>query len=98
MTDNREHADANRDPISGEPGSHPVAVGTGAASGGAAGAAIGGALGGPVGAVVGATVGALLGAASGIAAAEALDPTVEDNYWQDNYPARPYAKADLSYD
>ena len=33
--------DANRDPITGAPGAHPVGTGVGAAGGGAAGAAIG---------------------------------------------------------
>ncbi|MES2571719.1 MAG: hypothetical protein V4710_16905, partial [Verrucomicrobiota bacterium] len=45
--------DLNRDPITGEPGSHPVATGAGAAGGGAAGAAIGTAVAGPVGTVHG---------------------------------------------
>ena len=49
--------DANPDPITGAPGSHPVGTGVGAAGAGAAatwaGATIGGAVGGPVGAVVG---------------------------------------------
>src|SRR5204863_3392131 len=43
--------DANRDPITGEPGSHPVGTAVGGAGGAATGAAVGGALGGPVGAV-----------------------------------------------
>ncbi len=38
---------ANRDPVSGEPGSHPVGVGVGAAGGAAIGAGIG-AVGGPI--------------------------------------------------
>ena len=53
MADPKKPADANRDPISGAPGAHPVGVGAGAAGGGATGAAVGGAVGGPVGAVVG---------------------------------------------
>ena len=53
--------DANRDPLTGAPGSHPVGTATGAVAGGAAGAAVGSAA-GPVGTVVGAAVGAVVGA------------------------------------
>jgi hypothetical protein len=41
----------NRDPIAGEPGSHPVSTGVGSAGGAAAGAAAGAPVCGPVGAV-----------------------------------------------
>ncbi len=52
---------ANRDPITGAPGAHPLGTGIGAAAGGiAAGAAIG-AVAGPVGALAGAVVGAVAG-------------------------------------
>lgn len=88
--------DANRDPLSGAPGAHPVGVGVGAASGGAVGAAIG-AVAGPVGAVVGAGIGAVVGGLGGKAVAEQFDPTVEDKYWQDNYRNRPYVTADAPY-
>ncbi|NJL23055.1 MAG: hypothetical protein HC895_23115, partial [Leptolyngbyaceae cyanobacterium SM1_3_5] len=37
--------DSNPDPITGEPGAHPVGTGIGAAGAGAAGAAIGGVVG-----------------------------------------------------
>ena len=84
------HPDANRDPITGEAGSHPVGTGVGAAGGAAAGAAAGAAVGGPAGALVGGTVGALAGGAAGHAAGEALDPTVEAQYWRENYSRRPY--------
>lgn len=80
---------ANRDPITGTPGAHPVGVGTGAAAGGAAGAAIG-AIGGPVGALVGAGIGAVAGGLTGKAIAEEIDPTVEETYWRENYLDRPY--------
>ena len=88
---------ANRDPITGAPGAHPVGVGAGAASGGAAGAAVG-ALGGPVGAVVGAAVGAVAGGLAGKAVAEQIDPTVEGTYWRANYLNRPYVETGVSYD
>ncbi len=62
------------DPITGEPGAHPVGVGVGALSAGAAGAAIG-MIGGPIGMLVGATIGAIAGGLAGheVAAAPA-DP------------------------
>src|SRR5664280_2089456 len=79
-------------PITGTPQSHPVGTGVGAASGAGAGALGGAAVAGPVGAAVGAAVGAVVGAVGGHAAAEALDPTVETNYWRLNYKTRPYYK------
>ena len=87
---------ANRDPISGAPGAHPVGVGVGAAGGGAAGGAIG-ATAGPVGAVVGAAVGAVAGGLAGKAVAERIDPTVEDAYWRANYLNRPYVETGIYY-
>jgi phage tail tape-measure protein len=86
----------NPDPITDEPGSHPVGTGVGAAGGGAAGAAVG-AMGGPVGAVVGAAIGAVAGGLAGKGVAEAIDPTVEDAYWRENHERQPYA-AGSSYD
>lgn len=52
------------DPITGEPGAHPAAVGVGALGAGAAGAAIG-MLVGPIGAIIGAAVGAVAGGLAG---------------------------------
>jgi uncharacterized protein (TIGR02271 family) len=69
-----EQNDKNRDPITGEPGSHPVGTGVGAAAGGAAGAAAGSAV-GPVGTGVGAVVGAIAGGLAGKGAAEGVDRT-----------------------
>lgn len=89
--------DANRDPITGEPGSHPVGTGVGAAGGAAAGAAIG-AVGGPVGMVVGGVIGAIAGGATGHAVAEAVDPTAEDAYWRENFSSRTYAETNVPYD
>jgi hypothetical protein len=88
----------HRDPITHTPGAHPIGVVAGAASAGAAGAAIGGAVGGPVGAVVGAAIGAVAGGLGGKAAAEAVNPTIEDAWWRDNYSGRPYAKPGESYE
>lgn len=71
--------DANRDPITKEPGSHPIGTGLGAAAGGAAGAAAGG-VAGPIGAGAGAVVGAVAGGLGGHAVAEHFDPTGSDLY------------------
>ncbi len=95
--DRRLEADSNPDPITGEPGSHPVGTGVGAAAAGAIGTAIG-AAGGPIGAAVGAVVGSVVGGLAGKAAAESFDPTVEDTYWRENYASRPYAKSDRTFD
>lgn len=89
--------DANRDPITGAPGSHPVGTGVGAAAGGATGAAIGSAA-GPVGTVVGAAVGAIAGGLAGKGVAEMVDPTVEDTYWKGQYTKEPYYNSQYSYD
>ena len=88
----------NADPITGEPGSHPVGTGVGAAGGAVAGAAIGSVIGGPIGAVVGTAIGAATGAGAGHMAGEAINPTLKNEYWASNYnkqryvdPTRPYA-------
>ncbi len=89
--------DANRDPITGEPGSHPVGTALGSAGGAAAGAAIG-AAGGPVGMAVGGLVGAIAGAAAGHAAGEAVDPTAEDAFWKESYQKEIYHDPNYDYD
>lgn len=91
----KEERDMNRDPISGEPGSHPVGTGVGGAGGAAAGAAVGAAF-GPIGALVGGAIGAVAGGAAGHAAGEAIDPTTEAEYWESEYRNREYTpeKAD----
>jgi len=89
--------DANRDAITGTPGSHPVGTGIGAAGAGAAGAAIG-AVAGPVGAAIGAVIGAVAGGFAGKGAAEAMNPTDEDAYWRENYKDRDYVDANTDYD
>jgi hypothetical protein len=95
---NKTTEDLNKDPLTGEPGAHPVGVGIGAALGGAAAGAAAGAVGGPVGAAVGAAVGGIAGGYAGKAAGEAIDPTREDAYWRQNYPSRPYYAAETPYD
>jgi hypothetical protein len=93
-----EARDANRDPLTGTPGAHPVGVGAGAAGAGAAGAAIGAAVGGPVGAAVGAVAGAVGGGLAGKAAAEGINPTVEHQYWREEYTKRPYVTKGSPYE
>lgn len=89
---------ANRDPITGTPGAHPVGTGVGAAAGGmAAGAAVG-TVAGPVGTIVGAAVGAVIGGLAGKAVGEVLDPTVEDAYWQSSYAKEPYYETGMTYE
>src|SRR3954468_14331864 len=89
MRDNRDLE--NRDPITGEPGAHPIGTGVGAAAGGATGAAIG-AVGGPAGAAVGLVAGAVVGGLAGKAGGESVNPTVEDAYWRETHPLQPYGK------
>lgn len=91
-------ADANPDPISGEPGAHPVGTGLGAAITGAAAGVAGGALAGPVGVVAGAVVGAIAGGYAGKAVEETFDPTAEDAYWRANYRQRPYVDKGGDYE
>ena len=90
--------DANRDPLTNEPGAHPVGTGVGAAMGGAAAGAAAGAFGGPVGAVVGGVAGAVAGGLAGKAAAESVNPTHEDAYWRDAYDREPYYVGGRTYD
>jgi hypothetical protein len=90
--------DANKDPLSGTPGAHPVGVGVGAVGGGAAVGAAGGMIAGPVGAVAGAAIGAVVGGLAGKVAAEAVNPTIETKFWRDSYASRPYADTKLGYE
>ena len=92
-----DKTDSNPDPITGAPGSHPVGTGIGAAGAGAAGAAIG-AVGGPVGALAGAAIGAIAGGLAGKGVGELINPTVEDEYWRENYRTRSYVEPDTSYE
>ena len=81
--------DAHRDPLSNEPGAHPLGVGMGAAGGAATGAAMG-AIAGPLGVGVGAALGGLVGGLAGKAVAEGVNPSEEDSYWREHYASRPY--------
>ena len=92
-----EDKDLNRDPITDEPGSHPVGTGVGATGGAVAGAAAG-AVGGPVGVAVGGVVGAVVGGLAGKATAEAVNPTAEEAHWRENYTSEPYYEQGRSFD
>ena len=90
--------DANLDPLTGAPGSHPVGTGLGAIAGGLAAGAAAGTVVGPVGTIIGAAVGAIAGAFAGKGIAEAIDPTAETAYWEENYVDRPYVTDGATYD
>ncbi|HWI84622.1 PA2169 family four-helix-bundle protein [Ramlibacter sp.] len=92
-----ERRDLNRDPITDEPGAHPIGTGVGAAGGAVAGAAAG-AIGGPIGVAVGGVVGAVVGGLAGKAAAEAVNPTAEEAHWRENYTREPYYEQGRSFD
>jgi hypothetical protein len=98
MNRNEEHKDANRDPITGAPGAHPIGTGLGAAAGGMAAGAAAGTVAGPVGTVAGAAVGAVLGGMAGKGVAEKVDPTMENAYWRENYTSRPYVTSGSTFD
>src|SRR3954468_23478337 len=97
-TDRDAGANANRDPITGAPGAHPVGTGLGAAAGGMAAGAAAGSVAGPVGTAVGAAVGAIVGGLAGKGIAEQIDPTIEEAYWRENYKTRPYVSNNESFD
>lgn len=95
----KDEADrANRDPITGAPGAHPVGTALGGASGAVAGAIAGTAVAGPVGTLVGAAVGAVAGGLVGKGAGEAINPTEEDTYWRSHYKSEPYYVVGRQYD
>jgi hypothetical protein len=88
----------NLDPITGEPGAHPVGTGIGAIAGGAAAGAAVGSVAGPIGTAVGIAVGAVVGGLAGKGVAEKVDPTIEDAYWRGNYRSRKYVDKDATYE
>ena len=88
----------NLDPLSGEPGAHPLGTGVGASVGAVLAGAVAGSVVGPVGTVIGMAIGATLGGLAGKGVAESFDPTAEDAYWQKEYRSRPYVEANASYD
>lgn len=72
-------------------------VAGGIAAGAAAGAAIGG-VAGPVGAVAGAAIGGALGGTAGENIAREINPTAEEQYWEENYRGRPYVRQDADFE
>jgi hypothetical protein len=82
----------NADPITNDPGAHPIETGVGAAAVGAASGIAAGAVGGPVGAAIGAAVGAVAGGLAGKGVGEMIDPTTEDMWLRDNFASRPYVR------
>jgi hypothetical protein len=98
MAKQNKPKDANPDPITGQPGAHPVGAGIGAAVGGAAAGAAAGSVAGPVGTVAGAVIGGVAGGYAGKAIEEAIDPTAEDAYWRENFTSRDYVQKDSTYD
>lgn len=92
-----EDKDLHRDPLTDEPGSHPVGTSVGAAGGALAGAAAGSA-GGPVGAAIGGAVGAVAGGLAGRAGAQAVNPTAEEAHWREHYTREPYYEAGRTFD
>ena len=87
------NADRNPDPITNEPGAHPIGTGIGAVTGAAAGS-----IGGPIGTAVGAVVGAVVGGLAGKGAAEAVNPTAEDAHWREHHVNEPYYSGAYTYD
>lgn len=94
--DEREDRDLNRDPITEEPGAHPIGTAVGSTGGALAGAAAG-SIAGPVGAAVGGVVGAVVGGLAGKAAGEAVNPTAEEAFWRENYSKEPYYESGRPY-
>lgn len=92
------HGDKHIDPLTGEPGFHPVGSGLGAVAGGVVTGAAAGLAGGPIAAGVGAVVGGIAGAYAGHVLAEENDPTVEHDYWRSEYQNRDYYNPDLEYE
>ena len=93
----REEHDAHLDPITQEPGSHPLGTAAGSAAGAAAGAALGSAV-GPAGTIVGGTLGAIAGGIAGHVTAEKVNPTVEEVYWRETYSSRPYVDSNYTFE
>jgi len=97
MTHDSRNLDANRDPLTGAPGAHPVGTGLGAVAGGAMAGAATGTVAGPVGTVIGAAIGAVVGGLAGKGVAEVIDPTRENAYWSENFSGRDYVEQGSSF-
>jgi len=88
----------NADPITDEPGSHPIETGIGAAVVGAASGMAVGAVAGPGAAALGAAVGAVAGGYAGKGIGEMIDPTIEDSWLEENFSSRPYVEEGDNYE
>ena len=97
-TDLPPKGNRNPDPFTGDPGSHPIETGVGAAVVGAASGMAAGAVGGPVGAAVGAAIGAVAGGYAGKGLGEMIDPTTEDNWLRDHFKTRPYVQPEETFE
>ena len=95
---NENNLNLNRDPLTDEPGSHPIGTGLGAMAGGAAGGVAAGMVGGPVGMAIGGIAGAIAGGLAGSSAAEMVNPTLEDAYWRESYQKEPYYEGGRQYE
>ena len=91
-SDSPQIPDSNPDPITGEPGAHPVTTGVGAATGGTVGLVAAAMVAGPVGVAAATIGGAIIGGYAGKAAGELIDPTAEDLYWREQHARQPYAE------
>lgn len=90
--------DLNADPITGQPGAHPIGTGIGATGGAATGAALG-VIAGPVGIVVGSAIGAVVGGLAGKSVAESINPTEQARYWREKaIQTHYYDEARLQYE
>ena len=76
----------NRDPITDQPGAHPLGTGIGTAGGALAGMAAG-AMGGPITMAVGGLAGAVTGGLAGKSVAESVNPTADDAWDRLSDPA-----------
>ncbi len=95
----KERPRKNADPITGEPGAHPIGASVGAVGGSVAGAALGAVIGGPIGAAVGTVVGGIAVAYGAHGVAEAMNPTIdEEKYWQEHHEKQPFVKAGYTYE
>ena len=100
----RSHEHDHDDPITGEPGAHPVGSGIGAAAGGAGGAALGaaagaaaGGMGGPLGVAAGAIIGGVAGGLVGKGVAEWINPSEEHAFWAEAFQERDYTDDNADY-
>lgn len=78
----------------------PVAI-AGGIAGIAAGAATGaltGSIAGPLGIIAGAAIGGAIGGSAGEAAAQEINPTAEEKYWEENYKSRHYASDNRDFE